>query len=201
VYAFKLDEDDEQRGVDAPCHAFVTRHVRPRTRHRGPSDTKRLNGLWETSAETSLELVPRPTQKSQTPPWMTVRPQHHRRPPPRPRRHWRRLLYNLPHLISLLSLLFRPRHREKETVPTTLSVQMSAALGSLYGFPSDSSLSFFDILISLSISSCYHRGQWQHSVPDSCPASQRSVHLISNVPLRHRRLHVVIPVHLLHQPP
>jgi hypothetical protein len=118
-----------------------------------------------TSAETSLELVPRPTQKSQTSPWMTVRPQHHRRPLPRPQRHWRRLLYNLPHLISLLSLLFRPRHREKETVPTTLSAQMSAAVGSLYGFPSDSSLSFFDILISLSISSCLHRGQWQHSVP------------------------------------
>jgi len=44
---------------------------------------------------------------------MTVRPQHHRRPLPRPWRHWRRLLYNLPHLISLLSLLFRPRFRPR----------------------------------------------------------------------------------------
>jgi hypothetical protein len=81
--------------------------------------------LWERNGankETSLELVPQPTQNSQTPPWMTVRPQHHRRPLPRRRR--RHLLYNLPHLISLLSLLFRPRHRHKtETVPSTLSVQ------------------------------------------------------------------------------
>ena len=62
---------------------------------------------------------------------MTVRPQHHRRPLPRPRRRWRRLLYNRTRLISLLSLLFRPRHHKTETVPTTLSVQMSAVFTAL----------------------------------------------------------------------
>lgn len=83
-------------------------------------------------------------------PWMTVRPQHHRRPPSRPRRHWRHLLYNLPHLISLLSLLFRPRHRKTNHSATRSAECRRPSV--LCTVSIDSSSTFFDVSLSFSIS-------------------------------------------------
>jgi hypothetical protein len=117
----------------------------PGTRHQCKDQVN--VGMRNVRRERPLEpLLPRPTKHSQR--WMTVRPQHHRQPPPRRRRHWRRLLYSLPHLISLLCLLFRPRHHKTESVPATRSVQCRQPVR----LPNDSSSTFFDVCLSLSIS-------------------------------------------------
>ena len=86
---------------------------------------------------------------------------------------------------------------------------MSATVGGLFGFTNDSSSRFFDVIFLLSILStllplCSESGGAISTLGahHSCPISQRSVHLISNLLFRHhRRLPVVAPVRLLQQPP
>ena len=115
---------------------------------QAPGTQDQVNvGVRNVGGERRLEpTLPRPTKHSQR--WMTVRPQHHRQPPSRRRRHWRRLLYSLPHPISLLCLLFRPRHHKTESVPATRSVQCRQPVR----LPNDSSSTFFDVPLSLSLS-------------------------------------------------
>jgi hypothetical protein len=134
-------DTDETRRVTRLSR--VERVHGPSIRHQGLCKRGNEKRAWERPLE---PLLPRPTKHSQR--WMTVRPQHHRQPPPRRRRHWRRLLYSLPHPISLLCLLFRPRHNKTESVPATRSVHCRQPVL----LPNDSSSTFFDIPLSLSIS-------------------------------------------------
>ncbi|KAH9980779.1 hypothetical protein BJV74DRAFT_981433 [Russula compacta] len=66
---------------------------------------------------------------------MTVRPQHHRRPPSRRRRHWRRLLYNIPRVIFSTFPTFSASPPSDRIGSSNPFSPMSAAVGTLYSFP------------------------------------------------------------------
>ncbi len=105
---------------------------------------------------------------------MTVRPQHHRQPPLRRRRHWRRLLYtfHIPFLYFVYFFGLDIIRQNRFQQPVQFSVD------SLYSFPTTvvlpSSTSLIVVYFSL-LSHLLDQSQWQHSAPcHSCHISRRS---------------------------